>query len=161
MLRCGRIGGFFLVTALAIAPTAAKSAEGGIFCKGAMSFIERLEPNRAMSFKVMGADERQHIISVEGVAIPHNGGWRYQEKSDSDPDERCTLDIFPRAGGFVMHTIEGARCVSYGGYGAYSLLEKQAFPASSRLSGFSPKFDKKGVVIDFDCERRRFFDIPN
>jgi hypothetical protein len=70
MWRCGRIGGFFLVTGLAIAPTAAKAAEGGIFCKGAMSFIERLEPNRAMSFKVMGADERQHIISVEGVAIP-------------------------------------------------------------------------------------------
>jgi hypothetical protein len=161
MLRCGPIGGFFVATALVIASAAAKAAEGGIFCNGTMFFIERLEPNRAMSFKVMGADERQHIISVEGVAIPHNDGWRYQEKSDSDPDQRCTLDIFPRAGGFVMHTIEGARCVSYGGYGAYSLLEKQTFPASSRVRGFSPKFDKDGLVIDFDCERRRFFDIPN
>jgi hypothetical protein len=96
MLRCGPIGGLFVATALVIASAAAKAAEGGIFCKGTMFFIERLEPNRAMSLKVMGADERQHIISVEGVAIPHNDGWRYQEKSDSDPDQRCTLDIFPR-----------------------------------------------------------------
>jgi hypothetical protein len=38
----------------------------------------------------------------------------------------------------------GARCVSYGGYGAYSLFEKQTFPASSRVRGFSPKFSFKG-----------------
>jgi len=140
-----------------LVPAIVQAFDGGIFCKGTMSFIERLEPNMVMRFKVTGADERQHIISVEGVARPHNGGWRYQEKSDSDPDQRCTLDILARAGGFVMHTIQGARCINYGGNGAYALLEKLEFAASTKVSGFSPKFDKDGMAIDFDCERRRFF----
>ena len=110
-----------------------------------------------MIFSYMGADARQHITTVEGVAVPHKGGWRFQEKSDKEPDDRCTLDITAVAGGFKMHTLDGARCTSSGGYGADELLYDAAFPASTRAKGIAPSIDSTGHLRDFDCEKKTFF----
>lgn len=90
------------------------------------------------------------------MAVPHNGGWRYQVKSDDVPDDRCTLDITAAGEGFVMHTVEGARCVSYGGYSAYELLMQAEFPARSTVQGVVPELDGDGRMLDFDCGEQTF-----
>ena len=51
-----------------------------------------------------------HIIEINGVAVPHKSGWRYQVKSDNDPQQRCTLDITAVSGGFMMDMVKGATC---------------------------------------------------
>jgi hypothetical protein len=147
----------FCFMIVALAPPAAADP-GSIFCGRNAVFSERPESNGFMTFSYMGSDARQHIMAVEGVAVPHNGGWRFQQKSDKDPDARCTLDIRAVAGGFKMHTLEGARCVSSGGYGADTLLYDAAFSSSMRVKGIAPLIDGTGHLRDFDCEKKTFFE---
>ncbi|WP_238314046.1 hypothetical protein [Methylobacterium crusticola] len=144
-----------LGVALAATPSA-RADQGAVFCKGGMVFAERPAPDGALAISVLGADERQHIITVVGVARPHKNGWRFRQTSDEEPDERCTLDIVPVAGGFRMHTIEGARCVGFGGYGADRMLYDAVFPASTRVRGVAPLVDGIGHLRDFDCDRKTF-----
>ena len=111
----------------------AAAVEGGVFCvKAGSYFVERPEPNGALTFDVLESNAQGNVIEINGVAVPHKGGWRYQVKSDSDPQQRCTLDIMPVAGGFKMDTVDGARCSGVGGHNAGIALMGASFPASSR-----------------------------
>lgn len=69
-------------------------------------FVEQPEANGALTFDVLELNAQGNVIEINGVAVPHKGGWRYQVKFDSDPQQRCTLDITPVAGGFKMDTVE-------------------------------------------------------
>jgi hypothetical protein len=81
---------------------------------------------------------------------------RYQVKSDSDPQQRCTLDIMPVAGGFKMDTVEGARCSAMGGHNAEIALMGAVFPAASRVKGVAPAVDSAGKIPQFDCHSKKF-----
>jgi hypothetical protein len=148
---------FYSTVLTALIPCTAVADPGSIFCGRNAFFSERMEPNGSLTFSYMGSDARQQIMTIEGVAAPHNSGWRFQQKSDKNPDERCTLDIVGVAGGFKMHTIEGARCVSSGGSGADMLLYDASFPSSMRVKGIAPLVDGEGHFQDFDCEKKTFY----
>ncbi len=148
----------FCAMVLAVIPRAAAADPGSIFCGRNAVFSERPEPDGSMTFSYMGSDTRQNIMTVEGVAVAHHGGWRFQQKSDKEPDDRCTLDITAVTGGFKMHTLDGARCVSFGGHGADALLYDAAFPSSMRVKGMAPLIDGTGHLRDFDCEKKTFFE---
>jgi hypothetical protein len=142
---------------LLLSAHSAGAVEGGVFCIRAGSyFVERPEPNGAMTFDVLESNAQGNIIEINGVAVPHKGGWRYQVKSDSDPEQRCTLDITPVAGGFKMDTVEGARCSSMGGHNAETALMGASFPASSRVKGMAPVVDSAGKIPQFDCHSKKF-----
>ena len=50
----------------------------------------------------MSWNAQGNVIEINGVAAPHKGGWRYQVKSDNDPEQRCTLN-------FVNCLLSGSR----------------------------------------------------
>lgn len=134
---------------------------GRVFCQGSLSFIERPKADGAIAFRFVGANDQDNIMTVEGVAVPHKGGWRYQVKSDAVPDDRCTLDITATGEEFTLHTVEGARCVSYGGYAAYILLTEAAFTGRSMVRGVTPALGPDERLLDFDCDKRKFLDLAN
>lgn len=140
-----------------ISSSQASAADGGVFCRGTMSFIARPEASGELAFKVMGSTQQQNIVEVGGIALPHAGGWRYQVKSPSTPEDRCTVDIKESGGGYYLKTVEGARCESLGGIGASALIESAAFPAASRVAGAVPPSGKPDDFPAFDCKRKRFF----
>ena len=148
---------FYFTALTSLIPCTAVADPGGVFCGRNAVFSERLETNGSMTFSYMGSDARQQIMTVEGVAVPHRGGWRFQQKSDKNPDERCTLDIAAVASGFKMHTLEGARCVSSGGAGADTLLYDASFPSAMRIKNVAPLIDGEGHFQDFDCEKKTFY----
>lgn len=133
------------------------AATTGVFCKGKISFIARPEQSGLLAFKIMGSTSSNNVVEVGGSAQPHAGGWRYQVKSTSSPEERCTLDIKEISGGYTAKTVDGARCQSSGGFGAYQLISDVAFPARSLVQGLQPP---NGAPDDFpavDCVRKKFF----
>ena len=146
---------FFALACALFCPTAARADDGAAFCAGRLSFVEHVGADGGMIFSVMGATAESNIIEVTGKAVPHAGGWRYQQLSSSSPEDRCTLDISPSAGGYSMHTIEGARCVNSGGHGASGLLEHASFPAASRLKGVSAPFNDAKDIPYVDCKKRK------
>jgi hypothetical protein len=142
---------------LVLSAHSAAAVDGGVFCIEAGSyFVERPEPNGALTFDVLESNAQGNIIEINGVAVPHKGGWRYQVKSDNDPQRRCTLDIAPVAGGFKLDTVEGARCAAMGGYAAETALIGASFPASSKVKGVVPIVDRAGKIPQFDCHSRKF-----
>lgn len=147
-----------LFIALAILlPMPGYAATGGVFCKGTMSFVARPEPTGALSFKIMGSDPRQNIIEIEGLALHHANGWRYQVTSTSTPADRCTLDIVEISGGYAVKSVDGARCENSGGYGAYEMVMNAGFPAASRMPGVIPPAGKADDFPAFDCAHKRFY----
>jgi hypothetical protein len=133
------------------------AVEGGVFCIRAGSyFVERPEPNGALTFDVLESNAQGNVIEIKGVAVPHKGGWRYQVKSDSDPQQRCTLDITPVAGGFKMDTVKGATCAGMGGFNAEIALMGASFPASTRVKDMAPIVDGTGKIPGFDCALKKF-----
>ena len=83
---------------LVLSAHSAGAVEGGVFCRGAGIFVERPEPNGALTFDILNSNAQGNVIEIAGVAAPHNGGWRYQSKGNA-AEERCTLDFTPVAGG--------------------------------------------------------------
>lgn len=147
-----------ILAALAIlVPSSVFAASGGVFCKGTMVLIARPEGDNSLTFRIMGSDPRQNIIEVEGNAAVHGRGWRYQVTSPTVPEDRCTLDFRASGGGYSIKSVEGARCESSGGYGAYEMLMRAEFPASSVVPGVAPPRGKVDDVAEFDCARKRFF----
>jgi hypothetical protein len=142
---------------LILSAHSAAAVEGGVFCiKAGSYFVERPEPNGALTFDVLESNAQGHIIEINGVAVPHKGGWRYQVKSDNDPQQRCTLDITPVSGGFMMDTVKGATCASMGGFNAEIALMGASFPASSRVKDVVPVVDGTGKIPQFDCHSKKF-----
>lgn len=129
--------------------------EGGVFCRGAGIFVERLEPNGALTFDVLDANAQGNVIEIAGVALPHNGGWRYQSNG-STVEERYTLVITPVAGGFKTDTAKGATCAGMGGHNAETALMGASFPASSRVKGVAPVVDNGGRIPQFNGQRKKF-----
>jgi hypothetical protein len=140
---------------LVLSAHSAGAVEGGVFCRGAGIFVERPEPNGALTFDIMDANAQGNVIDIAGVAVPHNGGWRYQSNGNA-AEERCTLDITPVAGGFKMDTVKGATCAGMGGHNAEIALMGASFPASSRVKGVAPVVDGAGRIPQFDCHRKKF-----
>jgi hypothetical protein len=152
-----KVAAFSGLACLILLSNSAGAAEGGVFCSRAGSyFVERPEPNGALTFDVLESNAQGNIIEINGLAVPHKGGWRYQVKSDNDPQQRCTLDITPVAGGFKMDTVEGARCSAMGGHNAETALIGALFPASSRVKGVAPVVDSAGKIPQFDCHSKKF-----
>ena len=142
------------VACLVLSAHPAAAVEGGIFCKaGGVFFIERPNPDGSLTFKVREVNAQQHIIDVEGLAAPHDGGWRYQS---GGAEGRCTLDIMPAAGGFKMDTVKGATCAGMGGMNAEIALMGASFPRSSRVKGAVPVVDNAGHIPEFDCDHKKF-----
>ena len=104
---------------------------------------------------------QQHIIDVEGLAAPHDGGWRYQANTAGEAEGRCTLDIMPAAGGFKMDTVKGATCAGMGGMNAEIALMGASFPRSSRVKGAVPVVDNAGQIPEFDCDHKKFESIQD
>jgi hypothetical protein len=104
-----RLSGF---SWLVLSAHAAGAVEGGVFCRGAGIFVERPEPNGALTFDIMDANAQGNVIEITGVAAPHKGGWRYQSNG-SAAEARCTLDITPVAGGFKMDTVKVRHAQAY------------------------------------------------
>jgi hypothetical protein len=140
---------------LVLSAHAAGAVEGGVFCRGAGIFVERPEPNGALTFDIMDANAQGNVIEITGVAAPHKGGWRYQSNG-SAAEARCTLDITPVAGGFKMDTVKGATCAGMGGHNAEIALIGASFPASSRVKGVAPVVESAGRIPQFDCHRKKF-----
>ncbi|MGH6834129.1 MAG: hypothetical protein ACREC9_00970 [Methylocella sp.] len=133
-------------------------AADGIFCKGTMIFAERVDSSGKMIFGVSGVNDQSNIFSEQGVAKPHNGGWRYQVLSKENPEDHCTIDITSVDGGFSIHTFEGARCESSGGHNAYEVIMKTMFPATSRVRSVTHERDAGMNIMDVKCHpklRRR------
>jgi hypothetical protein len=140
---------------LVLSAQPAGAVEGGVFCRGAGIFVERPEPNGALTFDILDSNAQGNVIEIAGVAAPHNGGWRYQSNGNA-AEERCTLDITPVAGGFKMDTVKGATCAGMGGHKAEIALMGASFPASSRVKGVAPVVDSAGRIPQFDCQRKKF-----
>jgi hypothetical protein len=152
-----KFAGLSSLACLILSAHSAAAVEGGVFCiKAGSYFVERPEPNGALTFDVLESNAQGSVIEINGVAVPHKSGWRYQVKSDNDPQQRCTLDIAPAAGGFKLDTVEGARCAAMGGYAAETALIAASFPASSKIKGVAPIVDGAGKVPQFDCHSKRF-----
>jgi hypothetical protein len=56
---------------LVLSAHAAGAVEGGVFCRGAGIFVERPEPNGALTFDIMDANAQGNVIEITGVAAPH------------------------------------------------------------------------------------------